>query len=98
MTSARRPVLIRTNALLEVFNHRSAPSKVVTPPRLAGATARLLARGGCDWRGPPGEVDALIAEGIRRKRLARHPRYVTLEASVDAVSAAAENDDAGGLR
>ena len=67
MTSARRPVLIRMDALLEVFNHRSAPSKVMTPPRLAGATARLLARGGCDWRALPGEVDALIAEGVRRK-------------------------------
>jgi len=86
------------DALLEVFNHRSAPSKVMTPPRLAGATARLLARGGCGWRALLAGVDALIAEGIRRKRLARHPRYVTLEASVDAVSAAAENDDAGGLR
>jgi len=90
MTSARRPVLIRMDALLEVFNHRSAPSKVMTPSRLARATARLLARGGCDWRALPGEVDALIAEGIRRKSLARHPRYVTLEASADAVSAAAE--------
>ena len=86
------------DALLEVFNHRCAPSKVVTPPRLAGATARLLARGGCGRRALLAGVGALIAEDARRKRLARHPRYVTLEASVDAVSAAAENDDAGGLR
>jgi len=69
------------DALLEVFNHRSAPSKVMTPSRLARATARLLARGGCDWRALPGEVDTLIAESIRRKRLARHPHCVTLEAS-----------------
>jgi len=63
---------------------RFAPAKVLTPPRLAGATARLLARGGSGRRALLGEVGALIAEDIRRKRLARHPRYVPLETSVDA--------------
>jgi flavin-dependent dehydrogenase len=88
----------KLDSFLNLFNHRSAPSKVLTPPRLAGATARLLARGGCDRRALLGEVGALIAEDIRRKRLARHPRYVPLETSVDAGPAEVEDDDAGGLR
>jgi len=82
----------KMDSLLEVFNHRSAPSKVVTPPRLAGATARLLARGGCDRRALLAEVGVLIAEDVRRKRLARHPHYVPPETSVHAGRAAAEND------
>src|SRR5215471_590650 len=66
----------KMGSLLDLFNHRSTPSKVLTLPRLAGATARLLARRGCDRRALLGEVGALAAEDIRRKRLARHPRYV----------------------
>jgi 2-polyprenyl-6-methoxyphenol hydroxylase-like FAD-dependent oxidoreductase len=88
----------KLDSLIDLFNHRAAPSKVLTLPRLAGATARLLARGGCDRRALLGEVGALAAENIRRKRLARHPHYVPLETSADAGSAAAEDDDAGGLR
>jgi 2-polyprenyl-6-methoxyphenol hydroxylase-like FAD-dependent oxidoreductase len=88
----------KVDSFLNLFNHRSAPSKVLTPPRLAGATARLLARGGCGRRALLGEVGALIAEDARRKRLARHPHYVPLEASADAGPTEVEDDDAGGLR
>src|SRR5690348_6865013 len=45
----------KMDLLLDLFNHRSAPAKVLTPPRLVGATARLLARGGCD--GPAAAED-----------------------------------------
>ena len=83
------------DSFIDLFNHRSAPSKVLTPPRLAGATARLLARGGCDRRALLGEVGALIAEDARRKRLARHPRYVPLETSADAGPTEVDGDDAG---
>jgi pimeloyl-ACP methyl ester carboxylesterase len=82
-------------AFVDLFNHRSAASKVLTPPRLAGATARLLARGGCGRRELLGEAGALIAEDVRRKRLARHPRYVPLETSADAGPAEVDDDDAG---
>ena len=88
----------KLDPFLDLFNHRSMPSKVLTPPRLAGATARLLARGGCDRRAVLGEVGALIAEDVRRKRLARHPHYVPLETSVDAGQTEVEDDDAMGLR
>ena len=86
----------KLDSFLNLFNHRSAPSKVLTPPRLAGATARLLARGGCDRRTLMGEVGALVAEDLRRKRLARHPHYVPLETSVDAGLTKVEDDDAAG--
>jgi 2-polyprenyl-6-methoxyphenol hydroxylase-like FAD-dependent oxidoreductase len=87
----------KLGSLMDLFNHRSAPAKVFTPPLVAGATARLLARGGCDRRALLGEVGALAAEDIRRKRLARHPRYVPVETSGDAGPAEADNDDAGGV-
>jgi len=81
-----------------LFNHRSVPSKVLTPPRVLAATARLLARGGCDRRALLGEVGGLVAQDARRKRLARHPHYAPLEASVDAGPTEVEKDDAVGLR
>jgi len=85
----------KMDSLLRSFNHRSARSKVVTPPRLAAAAARLLARGGCDRRALLGEMGALIVEDNRQERLTRYPRYVPLETSVDAAQTAAEDDDAG---
>jgi 2-polyprenyl-6-methoxyphenol hydroxylase-like FAD-dependent oxidoreductase len=83
---------------LDLFSHRSLPSKVLTPPRLLAATARLLARGGCDRRALLGEVGGLVAQDARRKRLARHPHYVPLETSVDAGPTEVEDNDAVGLR
>ena len=87
----------KMDLLLDLFNHRSVPAKVLTPPRLAGAAARLLARGGCDRRALLGEVGALITEEIRRKRLARHPRYVPPETSANAGPAATGDHHAGGV-
>jgi hypothetical protein len=86
------------DSFIDLFNHRSAPSKVLTPPRLLAATARLLARGGYDRRTFLGEVGGLIAQDARRKRLARHPHYVPLETSMDAGPTEVEDDDAVGLR
>jgi hypothetical protein len=57
------------------YSHRSRPSQVFTPPRLLGATARLLARRGCDRRALLGEVGTLLAEDFQRKRLNRKPVY-----------------------
>ena len=88
----------KLDSFLDLFNHRSVPSKVLTPPRLAGATARLLVRGGCDRRALLGEVGGLVAQDARRKRLARHPRYAPLEASMDGGPTEVEDDDAVGLR
>ena len=82
----------------DLFNHRSVPSKVLSPPRVLAATVRLLARGGCHRRALLGEVGGLIAQDARRKRLARHPHYLPLEASVNAGPTEVEDDDAVGLR
>jgi 2-polyprenyl-6-methoxyphenol hydroxylase-like FAD-dependent oxidoreductase len=57
------------------YSHRSRPSQVFTPPRLLGATARLLARRGCDRRALLGEVGTLLTEDFQRKRLSRKPVY-----------------------
>jgi 2-polyprenyl-6-methoxyphenol hydroxylase-like FAD-dependent oxidoreductase len=57
------------------YSHRSRPSQVFTPPRLLGATARLLARRGCNRRALLGEVVTLLAEDMQRKRLNRKPVY-----------------------
>jgi hypothetical protein len=86
------------DSFTDLFNHRSVPSKVLTPPRILAATARLLARGGCDRRALLGEVGGLVAQDARRKRLARHPQYVPLEASADAGATEVEDDDPVGLR
>jgi 2-polyprenyl-6-methoxyphenol hydroxylase-like FAD-dependent oxidoreductase len=88
----------KLDSFTDLFNHRSLPSKVLSPPRVLAATARLLARGGCDRRALLGEVGGLIAQDIRRKRLARHPHYVPLEASMDAGPTEVEDDHAVGLR
>jgi len=40
-----------------------------------GATARLLARRGCDRRALLGELGTLLAEDFQRKRLNRKPVY-----------------------
>jgi 2-polyprenyl-6-methoxyphenol hydroxylase-like FAD-dependent oxidoreductase len=88
----------KLDSFTDLFNHRSLPSKVLSPPRVLAATARLLARGGCDRRALLGEVGGLIAQDARRKRLARHPHYVPLEASMDAGPTEVEDDHAVGLR
>jgi flavin-dependent dehydrogenase len=82
----------KLDSFTDLFNHRSTPSKVLTPPRILGATGRLLARGGCDRRALLREVRGLVAEDARRKRLAKHPQYAPLEVSVDAGSTEVGDD------
>ena len=74
----------RIDLFLNLFAHRSRPSEVFTPARLLGATARLLARRGCDRRAVMHEVRALVAEDARRRRLNRRPAYVARAVAADA--------------
>jgi flavin-dependent dehydrogenase len=74
----------RIDLFLDLFAHRSRPSEVFTPMRLLGATARLLARRGCDRRALLCEVGALAAEDARRKRLSRGPAYAAADVAIDA--------------
>jgi flavin-dependent dehydrogenase len=69
------------NALIDLFSHRGRTTQVFTPPRLAAAVGRLLARPGCDRRALLGEVRALAAENARRQRVYWRPEY---EAAADA--------------
>jgi len=75
----------KINIVTDLFNHRSRPSQVFTPPLLLGATGRLLARRGGD----------LIAEDFRRRRLDRQPVYAAAGKSLDA--GATEVDDAAAV-
>jgi 2-polyprenyl-6-methoxyphenol hydroxylase-like FAD-dependent oxidoreductase len=69
---------------LDLMTHRSKPSRVLSPPRLLGATGRLLARRGCDRRALLREVGSLVAADIHRKRLNRRPRYALVGSAIDA--------------
>jgi flavin-dependent dehydrogenase len=74
----------KIDLFLDLFSHRSSPSKVLTPPRLLGATGRLLARRGCERPALLREVGALIAEDARRKRLNRRPAYAAADGATRA--------------
>ncbi len=74
----------KVEQMLDVLNHRAMPSKVITPPRVLGATGRLLTRGECDRRALIAEVASLISEDMRRRRLNRRPEYAAPSTSADA--------------
>jgi 2-polyprenyl-6-methoxyphenol hydroxylase-like FAD-dependent oxidoreductase len=74
----------KIDLFLNLLTHRSRPSQVFSPGRLAGATGRLLARRGCERRALLREVGAVIAEDIGRKRLNRRPAYVAADITRDA--------------
>jgi flavin-dependent dehydrogenase len=63
--------------LLEITNHRLKPTQVITPPRVLGATARLMLRPGTRRRKVLSEVGAQIALETKRRRLNRRPHYET---------------------
>jgi 2-polyprenyl-6-methoxyphenol hydroxylase-like FAD-dependent oxidoreductase len=64
--------------------HQARPSQVFTLPRVLGATARLLARPGCDRRALLREVGKLMVEDLRRQRLNRKPVYAAAGTALDA--------------
>jgi flavin-dependent dehydrogenase len=74
----------RIDQYADLFNHRTRPSKVISPPRVLGATGRLLARRGGGRRALLREVGALVAQDARRKRLNRRPVYIDAHVSLDA--------------
>jgi flavin-dependent dehydrogenase len=61
---------------IDLFMHRTRPSRVLSPARLVGATARLMARRGTHRRTVLREVGDIIAEDLRRRRMKRNPAYV----------------------
>jgi hypothetical protein len=65
----------KMDLFLDLLTHRSRPSKVLSPPRLLGATGRLLAHPGCDRGALLAEVASLVATDARRRLLAFRPAY-----------------------
>lgn len=65
----------RIGLFLDLMTHRSKPSQVLTPPRLLGATGRLLARNGADRSAVVREVASLIATDAHRNLLNRRRAY-----------------------
>lgn len=61
--------------MFDVFNHRVPPSKVLTAPRLATATARLLASGRHPRDVVLREVGDILREQARRQLRNRRPTY-----------------------
>jgi flavin-dependent dehydrogenase len=63
----------KQDRFLDLLSHRNKPSRVLTPPRVFGATARLLTR----RRGSVlKEVAALAAQDRKRRRLNKRPVFV----------------------
>lgn len=60
----------------ELFSHRSKPSRVLNPARLACSAGRLLRDEG-DRRAVLNEVGTLVAQNMRRQVLNHHPVYAT---------------------
>jgi flavin-dependent dehydrogenase len=65
----------KLDQFFDILSHRARPSKVFTPPRLLAATARVLARRGCERRAVLRELGRLTMQDTRRRRLNRHPVY-----------------------
>jgi 2-polyprenyl-6-methoxyphenol hydroxylase-like FAD-dependent oxidoreductase len=59
----------------DLLNHRVRPSRLLTPSRVMGATARLLATGRTNRRALLGELGELGARDLRRRLQNRRPVY-----------------------
>ena len=67
------PALV--DRFLDVLNHRTRPSEILSPARLAGATYRLLRRGEPAPARALGDTWDIVAQDVRRRWLNRRPRY-----------------------
>jgi flavin-dependent dehydrogenase len=74
----------RLDEVLDIFQHRAMPSRVITPPLLLSVAGAMMMRPGSDRREVVHEVRELVASDIGRKRLRRHPVYVDPTAHADA--------------
>ena len=67
----------------DVLNHRVRPSQILTPPRLLGATARLLRRGDVPAAKVLADTRQIVVQDLQRRWLNRHPRFDPPRNSVD---------------
>ncbi|WP_239341272.1 NAD(P)/FAD-dependent oxidoreductase [Frankia sp. CiP3] len=69
------------NRLLEMFAHRVSPAELLTPGRLVGGVAAVLA-GASGRRGPAvREIASLLATEARRRRLNKRPVFAVTAAN-----------------
>ena len=73
----------RIDQYINLFNHRTTPSKVISSPRVLSATGRLLVRRECERRALLRELAEMVAEDARRKRLNQRPAYVDTGVSLE---------------
>ena len=74
-----------TDRFLDVLTHRVRPSQILTPVRLAGATARLVRAGDRPRREVLDQTREIMVEDLRRRWRNHRPRYapVTVPAPED---------------
>jgi len=65
----------KAGLFFEVLNHRLRPSQLLTPPRVAAATARLLAAGRVERGALLRKLGALGEQDLRRRWRNRRPAY-----------------------
>jgi 2-polyprenyl-6-methoxyphenol hydroxylase-like FAD-dependent oxidoreductase len=70
--------------VIDVFQHRAMPSRVITPPLLLSTAGAMMMRPGSNRREVVREVRELVASDIGRKRLRRRPVFVDPTAHADA--------------
>jgi 2-polyprenyl-6-methoxyphenol hydroxylase-like FAD-dependent oxidoreductase len=64
------------DGFVDIFQHRTTPSRVVTPPLLLSTTALMLASRRGDRRAVLRELGGLVATEAHRQRLRRRPVFV----------------------
>ena len=67
--------------LFDVLNHRVRPSEILTPPRLLGATARLLGRGELPRARVLADTREIVVADLRRRWRNHRPRYAPVAGS-----------------
>jgi flavin-dependent dehydrogenase len=67
----------KAGLFFEVLNHRLRPSQLLTPPRLAGASARVLVSGRVDRGAFLRKLGALGGQDLHRRWRNRRPAYAT---------------------
>jgi len=74
----------QAEAFLDLFQHRTRPSRVVTPARLISTAAQMVVRGDGNRTAVLREVGQLMMTDTRRKRLRRKPVFVDPVVHADA--------------
>ena len=65
----------RSRDLVDIFNHRTRPSQVLTPGVALGAAGRLLRKGRASRRQALGELRENVSREFQHRRLNRRPAY-----------------------